>query len=283
MKNVIFRRLLAVTMSAMLVASAAGCGKQAAQPAGEEAQETVEEAGAEEKALNKSRGLLKANSKNDWRIQAVLSDAMGHLDAWNLLGASSRPFVTEEPPAGMGNHVNLSVMDGTRRLAKSVKAPAEEQEWTISLVASSERYGYLKFNGVNELNAFGLKLFVTVDGKTTEMHDGMELKVALKSSATKATVRVAKGPRVVADLHIDGLRSVQSGSSLNVSFVASADLAGTRTVVEVLNMDGKVLSSRSATTLAGTNALALDAPRGGMYMLRVRAGSQMKAGRILVK
>ena len=246
-------------------------------------EDTLEEAGAEEKALNKSRGLLKANSKNDWRIQAVLSDAMGHLDAWNLLGASSRPFVTEEPPAGMGNHVNLSVMDGTRRLAKSVKAPAEEQEWTISLVASSERYGYLKFNGVNELNAFGLKLFVTVDGKTTEMHDGMELKVALKSSATKATVRVAKGPRVVADLHIDGLRSVQSGSSLNVSFVASADLAGTRTVVEILNMDGKVLSSRSATTLAGTNALALDAPRGGMYMLRVRAGSQMKAGRIMVR
>jgi hypothetical protein len=88
---------------------------------------------------------------------------------------------------------------------------------------------------------------------------------------------------VVADLHIDGLRSVQAGNSLNVSFEASDDLAGTRTIVEVLNMDGKVVSSRRATTLAGTNALALDAPRGGMYMLRVRAGSQMKAGRILVK
>ena len=240
-------------------------------------------ANVELRSLNKAMRLVKANSKNDWRIQAVLSDASGKKDSWNMLGVSSRPFIAEEPPEGMGNHVNLSVLDGNRRLAKSVKAPADEQEWAISLSASSERYGDLSFKGIDALNAIGLKVFVMLDGKTTEMHDGESLKVLLKSSASKATVRVAKSAKVVADLHIDGLRSVQAGSYLNVSFVASADLAGTRTIVEVLNMDGKVVSSRSAKTLAGTNMLALDAPRGGMYMLRVRAGSQMKAGRIIVK
>lgn len=251
----------------------------------EEAEELAEGDSAEAlmRALNKAQRLVKANSANEWRIQAVLSDAKGHKDSWNMLGASSRPFSAEEPPEGMGDHVTLSVLDGNRRLAKSVKAPADEQEWTISLSANSERYGDLNFKGIDDLNALGLKVFVTVDGKTTEMHEGENLKVALRSSATKATVRVAKNAKVVADLRIDGLRSMQAGNSLNVSFVASDDLAGTRTIVEVLNMDGKVVSSRSATTLAGTNALALDAPRGGMYMLRVRAGSQMKAGRILVK
>ena len=37
------------------------------------------------------------------------------------------------------------------------------------------------------------------------------------------------------------------------------------------------------TTDAGVNRVTLDAPKPGIYMLRVRAGSQMKAGRILVK
>ena len=235
------------------------------------------------KSLNKAQRLTKANNTNEWRIQAILSDANGHKDIWNVLGASSRPFSTEEPPEGMGDHVTLSVLEGNRWLAKSVKAPSDELEWTIRLSANSERYGNLSFKGIEDLNALGLKVFVTVDGKTTEMHEGENLKVALRSSASKATVRVAKNAKVVADLHIDGLRSVQAGNSLNVSFEASDDLAGTRTIVEVLNMDGKVVSSRRATTLAGTNALALDAPRGGMYMLRVRAGSQMKAGRILVR
>ena len=239
------------------------------------------------RTVGKSHGsahrLAKAGGKSDWRIQAVLTDAKGHRDSWNMLGASTSPFVGEEPPEGMGDHVTLSILDGKRRLAKSVKAPADEYEWTISLSANSERYGDLSFKGIGDLNALGLKVFVTVDGKTTEMYEGTNLKVALKSSATKATVRVAKAAKVVADLHIGGLRSVQAGSNLNISFVAGKDLAGTRAVVEIVNLDGKVMSSRSATTLAGTNAFALEAPRGGVYMLRVRAGSQMKAGRILVK
>ena len=235
------------------------------------------------KSIDKRGRLAKAVGKNEWRVQMVLADAKGHRDSWNMLGTSSRPFAADEPPEGMGDHVNLSIVEGNRVLAKSVKAPAEEQEWAICLNASSERVGYLSFEGVDDLNALGLKVFVTIDGATTEMHDGNSLKVALRSSVTKATVRVAKSAKVVADLRIGGLRFAQAGRSLNVSFDAGADLAGTRTIVDVLNMDGKVVASRSGRTLAGTNVFTLDTPRGGVYMLRIRAGSQMKARRILVK
>ena len=70
---------------------------------------------------------------------------------------------------------------------------------------------------------------------------------------------------------------------MNVSFEASDNLAGSRTIVELVNMDGKVVASRNASAVAGMNQVALDAPKPGIYMLRVRAGSQMRAGRVLVR
>ena len=233
-------------------------------------------------ALSK-RILAKAANNKNWTLQAVLSDLRGKKDAWNILGASANPFVTNEPPEGMGDRVNLSIVEGNRKLAKSVKAPADELEWDVELSATSDRVGELSFKGVESLREVGLKVFVTVDGKTTEMHEGETLRVNLTSFAKKATVRVAPGAKVVASFNIDALRYVKSGTNVGVTFEASEGLAGSRTVVDILGMDGKVVSSRSATTLAGVNQLVLDAPKPGLYMLRVRAGSQMKAGRIMVK
>ena len=235
-----------------------------------------------EPALSK-RILAKATNNKNWTLQAVLTDAKGKKDSWNIFGASTRPFVTDEPPAGMGDRVNLSIVEGKRALAKSVKAPADELEWNVELSASSDRVGELSFKGVASLNEVGLKVFVTVDGKTTEMREDEPLRVSLTSLAKKATVRVAPGAKVVASFSIDALRYVKSGTSVGVTFEASEGLAGSRTVVDILGMDGHVVSSRSATTLAGVNQLVLDAPKPGLYMLRVRAGSQMKAGRIMVK
>lgn len=233
-------------------------------------------------ALSKRILAKAANSKN-WTLQAVLSDLRGKKDAWNIFGASTSPFVTNEPPEGMGDRVNLSIVEGNRKLAKSVKAPADELEWDVELSATSDRVGELSFKGVESLREVGLKVFVTVDGKTTEMHEGETLRVNLTSFAKKATVRVAPAAKVVASFSIDALRYVKSGANVGVTFEASEGLAGSRTVVDILGMDGKVVSSRSATTLAGVNQLVLDAPKPGLYMLRVRAGSQMKAGRIMVK
>lgn len=235
------------------------------------------------KAISKARRLTKANGKNDWRLQMVLSDTRGHKDSWNMLGASHNAFTTEEPPEGMGDHVKLSIVEGNRMLAKSVKAPADEQDWSIALSANTERYGELSFKGVDDINALGLKVFVTVDGKTTEMHDGMPLRVLLKPGATVAKVHVGAGMKVVASASLNSLRALQSGTIMNVSFEASDNLAGSRTIVELVNMDGKVVASRNASAVAGMNQVALDAPKPGIYMLRVRAGSQMRAGRVLVR
>ena len=245
--------------------------------------DSTEEAEGITKSLNKSAKLAKANGTGDWRLQAVLSDAKGHRDSWNVLGVSRRPFATDEPPEGMGDHVKLSVVEGTRALAKSVKAPADEQEWTLSLNASSDRIGELSFKGVADLNAYGLNVYVTVDGRTVEMRDDTPLRIALKSSATQAVVRVAPSAKVVAGAQINGLRALQSGNSLNVTFDASEELGGHRTVVDLLTMDGRVVASRSLPAVNGANHVNLDAPKPGLYMLRVRAGSQMKAGRIMVK
>ena len=235
------------------------------------------------KSLNKSTRLAKANGLDDWRIKMVLSDAKGHRDSWNMLGASRRPFASDEPPEGMGDHVKLSVLDGNRMLAKSVKAPADEYEWKIALNASSERYGELRLEGISDLNAYGLKVFVTVDGKTTEMHDGVPLRVLLRSNATVATVRVGTASKVAVMASLNSLRALQSGHSLNVSFDASEGLAGSRSIVEIVNMQGKVVARKSAGTVSGVNAFVFDTPKPGLYMLRVRAGNQMQAARILVK
>ncbi|WP_458450788.1 InlB B-repeat-containing protein [Fibrobacter sp.] len=235
------------------------------------------------KSLNKRALLAKADGLEDWRIKLVLSDAKGHRDSWNMLGASRRPFASDEPPEGMGDHVKLSVLEGNRMLAKSVKASADEYEWKISLNASSERYGELRLEGISGLNAYGLKVFVTVDGKTTEMHEGDALSLLLKPNAIEATVFVGSAPKVALVKTLAGLKAVQAGATLQVDFDAGAGLAGSAVRVDVLDLKGNVVRSVASSALAGVNRVTLDAPKPGIYMLRVRAGSQMKAGRILVK
>ena len=235
------------------------------------------------KSLNKRALLAKADGLEDWRIKLVLSDAKGHRDSWNMLGASRRPFTSDEPPEGMGDHVKLSVLEGNRMLAKSVKASADEYEWKISLNASSERYGELRLEGISGLNAYGLKVFVTVDGKTTEMHEGDALSLLLKPNAIEATVFVGSAPKVALVKTLNGLKAVQAGATLQVDFDAGAGLAGSAVRVDVLDLKGNIVRSVASSALAGVNRVTLDAPKPGIYMLRVRAGSQMKAGRILVK
>ena len=73
------------------------------------------------------------------------------------------------------------------------------------------------------------------------------------------------------------------GNQLRVSFEASEGLAGTNARVDILDMKGHVMSTVTAKTLDGSNALVLDAPQTGLYMLRVRAGSEQQAKKIVVK
>ena len=228
------------------------------------------------------RVLAKASTKDRWVLQAVLSDKNGKQDAWNILGAGNNPFSAEEPPESMGDHVNLSIVEGKRALAKSIKSASDEMEWTVALSASNDRAGYLTLVGIDDVNAFGYRVFVTVDGNTTEMKDGVPLQVLLKSNAKTATVRVAPAAKVVAQNSLKGLRSARLGGKLKVSFEATG-LAGTNARVDLLDMKGHVMSTVNAKTLEGTNALVLDAPKSGLYMLRVRAGSQQQAAKVMVK
>ena len=234
------------------------------------------------KAAEKSRALAKATTKDRWTLQAVLSDEKGKRDSWNILGAGLNPILAEEPPESMGDHVNLSIVDGKRALAKSIKPSSDEMEWTVALSASSDRVGYLSFAGIEGVNGYGYRVFVTVDGNTTEMQEGMPLKVYLKSTAKTATVRVAPAARVVARNTLKGLRMARLGGKLKVSFDA-VGLAGTNARVDILDMKGNVKSTVTAKTLEGSNALVLDAPQSGLYMLRVRAGSQQQATKIVVQ
>lgn len=229
------------------------------------------------------RVLAKSFTQNRWTLQAVLSDQRGKQDAWNILGVGLNSFGVEEPPASMGDHVNLSIMDGKRALTKSIKSSGDEMEWTVTLSASSDRLGYLTLMGIEDVKAYGYHVFVTVDGNTTEMQNGEPLKVYLKSSAKTATVRVTKAAQVAVKNTLKGLRSARLGGKLKVSFVATEDLAGTNARVDLMDMKGHVMATVTGKTVEGSNALVLDAPQTGLYMLRVRAGSAQQAGKIMVK
>ncbi|WP_405337626.1 T9SS type A sorting domain-containing protein [Fibrobacter sp.] len=234
------------------------------------------------KAAEKARTLARAKTKERWTLQAKLADKNGKQDYWNVLGAGLNPVAADKPPEGMGDHVNLMIVEGKRALAKSIKEASDEMEWTIALSASSDRIGYLTLDGIDGVKAYGYRVFVTVDGNTTEMQDGVPLTVYLKSAAKTATVRVAPSAKVVAENTLKGLRMARLGNRLQVSFDASG-LAGTNARVDILDMKGHVMSTVTAKTLEGSNALVLDAPQSGLYMLRVRAGSEQQVKKVLVR
>lgn len=239
------------------------------------------------KSLQKSQALAKASSPMNWTIQAILTDGKGKRDSWNIFGAGTTVSSWEEPPSGMGDHVNLSILDGKKALAKSVKAAESSldvaYEWDVELSASTARRGYLEFTGLENIEAYGYKVFVTVDGSTHEMKEGESIAVNLDPEGKMATVRVARNPKTVIGYAINGLRAVQAGRSLNVAFSAENGLAGAGFVAEVLNMKGEVMASTKGKVAEGMNRFVLEAPKAGLYMLRVRAGSQMSAGKINVK
>ncbi len=227
---------------------------------------------------------LASNRRGNWAIRAVLRDANGKRDGWNIMGVSESGWSAEEPPAGMGDHVNLSIKDGKKSLAKSFKAASgDSYEWTVSLDASGNRTGYLHFEGLEAVSEAGLKVFVTVDGTTTQMAENDTLKVAIGSMAKTATVRVAPSARTIVAQKLNGLRAFQSGNALQVGFQVSESLEGAKAYVEILDMKGKVLSSVSGTAVSGSNSMTLQAPKSGLYMIRVRVGSKQAAGSIAVK
>ena len=236
------------------------------------------------KSLNKKGVLAKAAGADGWALQVELFDASGKMDSWNMLGAGKAAWDSEEPPAGMGNRVNLSIVDAGRRLAKSVKALGEDAyEWNVELSATSARVGYLKFAGIDGILASGLRVFVTVDGVTTEMHDGEKLQVMLSTTAKSANIRVAKSARKVVASTLQGLRAHDLGSALQVGFDVGEGLAGANARVDLVDTKGHVVNTASFKAENGRNEVSLERPVRGLYVLRAVVGREIAVQKIMVK
>ena len=221
-------------------------------------------------ALQKA-ALAKA-TRESWTLQAELRDTRGHSDSWNVLGVGAAEERLE-PPAGMGDFVNLSVVEGKKALLKSIKSAEDDRhEWKFALSATTDRVGYLKFEGVKALNEMGLKVYVTIDGKTTEMGAGDSLKVLLKAAGSTATVQVTSSAVTTVASKIENLRFERVPGALQVGFDVSSDLAGAGYRVQLVDFKGRVAATYSAKSTAGHNTLALTAPKPGLYLLRVTLG-----------
>lgn len=221
-------------------------------------------------ALQKA-ALAKA-TRESWALQAELRDTRGHGDSWNVLGVGAAEEWLE-PPAGMGDFVNLSVVEGKKALLKSIKSAEDDRhEWKFALSATTDRVGYLKFEGVKALNEIGLKVYVTIDGKTTEMGAGDSLKVLLKAAGSMATVQVTSSAVTTVASKIENLGFTRVPGALQVGFDVSSDLAGAGYRVQLVSVNGKVAATYRGKSTAGHNTLALTAPKPGLYLLRVTLG-----------
>lgn len=237
------------------------------------------------KSLKKKGVLAKAAGNSGWALQLVLSDAKGKMDSWNMVGVGKVAWSSEEPPAGMGDHVNLSIMDAGRRLAKSVKEQNgdAEYEWNVELTATSERVGNLKLVGIDGIRASGLRVFLTVDGSTVELNDDGGVQVRLSTTPKVANIRVAKSARPILAQNLQGLFARAAGNTLQVGFDVSEGLAGARARVDLVDMKGHVVNTASFKAESGRNEVNLEKPKGGLYILRAAAGSKIATQKVLLR
>ena len=237
------------------------------------------------RSLTKTQTLAKAAAADEWNLQMALFDANGKSDTWNELGVGSEAGDIEDPPAGMGDLVNLTILDAGRRLMKSVKASSADAvyEWHAELSASSDRMGYVVVSGADALLSYGLHVYMTVDGKTVEVHDGDKVPVNLSSKASVAEIRVAPSAKKVVAYTLQGLRVTSQSNALQVSFEASNGLNGAKSRVDVVDLRGSVVATANFKAVEGTNMLSLDIPRRGLYAVRVAVGKQVAVQKVLLK
>ena len=235
-----------------------------------------------EKAAAKSRALAKGSARDSWTLQAVLSDGRGHSDSWNVFGvgaAAEHP----EPPMGMGDLVSLSIREGGKALAKSVKAAGEgEYRWTLDVEATSDRRAQLTFEGLKELKNLGLKVYVTVDGTTVEAEPGVPVDLALAKTTKQVEVFVTPTEHKIVASKLENLHFARVPGALQVGFDVTHDLAGTPYKVQLVDLKGKVAATYRGKSVAGGNTLALTAPKPGLYLLRVTLGGLQAVRKVAV-
>ena len=230
------------------------------------------------------KSLNKNAAPDDWNLRVVLADNNGKRDSWNELAVGSASSLSE-PPAGMGDRVNLSIVEGKKRLAKSVKQNADDLEWNLEASATTMRDGHLSFEGLESVWAKGLRVYATVDNETVEVVKDRPVDLKLSSKAKNVSVRVSKSAVVagVTKNLLKGLRVNQTPNVLNVGFDAAAKLAGAKVKISVVGIDGRIAVTGKSTANAGTNAISMKKPKQGVYFVKVKAGSQSAITRIVVR
>lgn len=231
------------------------------------------------------KSLNKISASEDWNLRVVLADDNGKRDSWNELAAGKTASTLGEPPAGMGDRVNLSIMDGKKRLVKSVKKNADDLEWDLEVSATTSREGHLSFEGLESVWSKGLRVYATVDNETVEVVKDSPMDVKLSSKAKNVSVRVTKSAVAanVAKNLLKGLRVGQMSNMLNVGFDAASKLAGANVKVSVVGIDGRVVATNRAVAREGSNAVSMKKPKLGVYFVKVKVGSQSAVTRIMVR
>ena len=234
---------------------------------------------------NGDKTLAKSAVRDSWTLQAVLSDTKGHRDSWNVLGVGAAAEQLE-PPMGMGDLVNLSVVSGKKALAKSVVASSGDENanysWQLSLSATTDRVGYLKFEGLSEFAGLGYRVYVTYEGETREVTAGDSLRVLLKAKGAEATVQVTPSAVKILASKLENLHFERVPGALQVGFDVAEDLAGTPYKVQLVGLNGQVAATYSAKSTVGHNTLALTAPKPGLYLLRVTLGGHHAVRKVMI-
>jgi hypothetical protein len=231
----------------------------------------------EKKSLNKSA------ASEDWNLRVVLADDKGKRDSWNELAVGSAKSMGE-PPAGMGDRVNLSIVEGKQRFAKNVKKNGDNLEWNLEASATTPRAGHLSFVGLESVWAKGLHVYATIGDETVEIVNDKPLDVQLSSKAKNVSVRVSKAAVSVniAKNWLSGFRVNQTSNMLNVGFDAAAKLAGANVKVSVVGIDGRIVARGRSIANAGSNVVSMKKPKQGIYFVRTQVGSQSAITRIMV-
>jgi hypothetical protein len=232
---------------------------------------------------SENNGLAKSAVSEDWNLRVVLADDKGKRDSWNELAVGSAKSMGE-PPAGMGDRVNLSIVEGKQRFAKNVKQNSDDLEWNLEASATTPRAGHLSFVGLESVWAKGFCVYATVDDEIFEVTNNKPLDVQLSSKAKNVSVRVTKGAvsMNIAKNWLSGFRVNQTSNMLNVGFDAASKLAGENVKVSVVGIDGRVVATGRSIANAGSNVVFMKKPKQGIYFVRTQVGSQSAITRIMV-
>ena len=233
---------------------------------------------------DEKKSLSKSAASDDWNLRVVLSDNNGKRDSWNELAVGSAKSLSE-PPAGMGDRVNLSIVEGKKRFAKSVKQNSDNLEWNLEASATTPRAGRLSFVGLERVLAKGLRVYATVGDEMFEVTNDKPLDVQLSPKSKKVSIRVTKGAVTanIAKNWLSGFRVNQTSNVLNVGFDAASELAGANVKVSIVGIDGRVVATNRGVANAGSNVVSMKKPKLGVYFVRVRVGSQSASKRIMVR